>query len=756
MGSAVCQISLTMRALCAAALILLICFASKAYGSAVGLYDQALESIQVQDYSAALAQLRELQKNYPAYSPMSSVTTRIAVLQEAAVASESIAALLDALTLRDEGQFDQAVTVLDSIVRNSDADILIDDALYMLAYIQVMDRYDYAAAREALAALQLQFADSSYTDTALYLDAIAMEQQGQTEDARIALMALREKHSALSLPFHFHWPKGNALSRYWFNRADRRLTIIEARLNSASTVLEEMVLNDGILQLTVEVDGRELNLRLSSSPLIENTSWKNGALDEQLPPVAGIYHGVVEGIDDSWVRVILRDDSIRGVVSIEDERTRLSPANLTGTLDYYFPVSKNIYHDASLQYDSTIEPEGFDYLVAPDEQAAELISRTVTGQSDVRDAAVSIVVDSAYDRYYSGEGLINAINNLNVADGIYRDQGFAITLDEALQFEEEEDPLQSDSATLEEQLFSFRDYQLQYSTLFEDSALSYFFTGNYISDGTLGLAWIDTLCRSDGYDAGVTTPSSFSDVLLIHELGHSFGALHDTQTQCNTDNLTVMWPTLSESSTTKLSACAIETISRAQTKTCLGNTVDLALSASSTGSVVSFTISNTDTAVSTDVELVVETLVAEELEWPDFCQSDAPTSASCFIEQLQGSEQRTIEFPVNIEFQFSGSLVSAEVTPESVLELDDSNNLAYVNITEDSVGGELAELTTSDDTADEEEKADTVQTGAASSGGATGLALLGVLSGFIAGALISRRIRRQAQVSIQRSPMIQV
>lgn len=712
-----------------AAFALMIGSVAKAQSSAVELYNLALQSIDLQDYSKALSELRDLQRDYPSFPLMGSVTSRIAVLQEATRATASIAGFLSALSSRDQGQYDQAVTALELIAGSSSAGALIDDALYMVAYIQVMDRFDYAAARQALAALQHRFPESAYTDTALYLNAIAMEQQGLTEEARHALTALRDKHSALSLPFDFHWPKGSALSHYWFNRTDRRLKIIETRLNSASTVLLESELGDGRLQLTVDIDGVEMTLLLSASPLIEKTNWRDGVLNDQLPPAAGVYQGVVDGVDDSWVRLVLRDGSISGMVSVYDEQIRLTPANLAGTLDYYQPLSKNRASNTNLQYDPAIEPPGLDYLIAPDELAStkQLIPRRDEEYSDVRDVAVSIVVDSAYDRYYSGQGLITAINNLNVADGIYRDYGLAISLGEALQFSEDLDPLQNDSMTLEGQLNSFRDYRLQHSTQLDDSSLSYFFTGNHTFDGTLGLAWIDTLCRSDGYDAGVTTPSSFGDVLLIHEIGHSFGALHDSQTQCNTDPLSVMWPTLSERSTTELSACAVNSIAGALAKSCLGNTIDLSIYATSTGSSVSFTISNIDSTISTDLDLVVETSVAGQLEWPANCQLDAPTSATCFIEQLQGLEQRTIKFPVNLGHQYSGSLVSAEVTPDSLLELDDSNNVAYLTISPDSVGGELAELSPVDAISGEDDNGETVRTGAASSGGSAGVLFLGLV-----------------------------
>ncbi|CAN0494892.1 unnamed protein product, partial [Hapterophycus canaliculatus] len=162
--------------------------------------------------------------------------TRIAVLHESADAGDSLPVFLNALSLRDDGRIEQALAELDVIAKAYPAGALTDDALYISAYLQVMDRYDFAAARVALNTLQQRFPESAYSDSAQYLDAIAMEQLGDTQGARQALIELRDRHTALSLPLDFRWPAGSVLSRYWFDRAHRRLAIVEERIAGACTV----------------------------------------------------------------------------------------------------------------------------------------------------------------------------------------------------------------------------------------------------------------------------------------------------------------------------------------------------------------------------------------------------------------------------------------------------------------------------------------------------------------------------------------
>ena len=644
-------------------------------------YDLALGQMESRQYSQALASLRQLQKRFPKFEKIAAVQTRIAVLQESADAEESLAVFLKALALRDAGRIDEALVQLDTIASAYPAGALTDDALYISAYLQVMDRYDFQAGRTALATLDQRFPESAYSDSAQYLDAIALEQLGDTGAARLVLIDLRDRHTALSLPLDFRWPSGTVLSRYWFDRADRRLAIVEQRINSASQVSATEKRLDGKLRVAVTVDGADLQLLLVPSPLTRQTQWLDGQLNDQLPPSIGVFDGTVEGVSSSWVRAVLQENSISGVVNINGKRHKLQPANLVGTLDYYQPRSRKPINAGGMQSSLANSLQGLDVLIAPPEQGAVNISpRSRTVQTETRAVPISIVVDSQYDRYYAGSGLAVALNNLNIADGVYRQFGLALTLDEALSFGDTADPMNLGAVTLETILRSFRDYRMQYKTLFEDSALTYLFTGNPKKDVTLGLAWIDTACRLDGYDVGVTTPSTFGDVLLTHELGHSLGAQHDSDTECNDNPRSLMWPNISSKTDTRFTSCSTTSVLRSRSKTCLRNSVDLVLGAFSDSSTVMFDIVNTDKALTLDARLLVETSAPDQLAWPAGCQVQTPTSAVCFVDTLNPAENRALSFQISAHFQGSDAPVTAKLVPVGLLELKPDDNLATASL----------------------------------------------------------------------------
>ena len=713
-----------------AGIVLALLSGNVAHASDESLYASALASIGSGNYPIALEQLRRLQREYPTSKKLAPAQTRIAVLQESIDAGESLPVFLDALTLRDIGRVDDALTALAVIAEEYPAGPLTDDALYISAYLQVMDRYDFSAARVILQTLEQRFPDSAYSDSAHYLDAIAMEQLGDTQGARQSLIELRERHTALDLPLGFRWPTGTMLSRYWFDRADRRLAIVDERIARSSQIGSQENTDNGSLQLVVNVDGEELQLLLVPSPLTRSTQWLDAGLGDQTPPSIGVFDGQVVGVEDSWVRVTLQNGSLTGVIHLNGENKRLTPANLMGTLDYYQPSIRKPETVAGTHSDLADTVLGLDMLIAPPELDSALSPRSISIKSDVRSVPISIVVDSQYDRYYAGAGMANALNNLNIADGIYRQFGLALALDEALQFEEGADPLSVGAVPLESILRSFRDYRLQYKTLFGDSALSYLFSGNPKTDVTLGLAWIDTACRVDGYDVGVTTPSTFGDVLLTHELGHSFGAQHDTDTQCNDNNLSVMWPNISERTQTTFSSCSQDSVLGARVKSCLQNSVDLQIAAYASDTAVRFSVTNPDSSITLAAQLTVETSAPDQLDWPGDCQAQTPTSATCILAAIGPGVTYEVDLPVNAEFQNSAAPVTAQVQPIDIVELQQSNNLATISLS-DGASSESLTLSTELPQASlstEEPSTGVPGTGAASSAGALRLPELFILS----------------------------
>jgi len=656
-------------------------------------YASALALIDARKHSEALVALRRIQLTYPSFSKLSAVQTRVAVLHEAADAGDSLSVFLRALNARDAGELKQALDLLDWIARERTTSTLLDDALYLSAYLSVMDGYDFPDAQARLAELSRRFPESAYSDSADYLSAIVAEQMGDTATARSTLVSLRDRHTALGLPFGFRWPTGNVLSRYWFDRADRRIDIIDRRLRTASRMASRTMLDDGRMRVGVNVDGIDMQLLLSPSALVRDTDWKDARLSDRLPPDVGVYEGEVEGASNSWVRATISEGAITGMIEISGERMRLLPGHLTGTLDYYQPASRHPAAGSAQGLDPT-DPsianqlQAIDLLRAPPRSdSAKITHRSSNRLTTIRSVPLSIVVDSRFDAYHAGRGLATALDYLNIADGVYRRHGLAITLDEAIGFSDDADPLKLDPGPLESFLRTFRDYRMAHETLFADSAAAYLFTGNQKTDVTLGLAWIDTLCRTDGYDVGITTPSSFGDVLLTHELGHSFGAQHDSDTSCSADRDGLMWPHISDRTSTRLTSCSAQSVATSRALSCLSNTVDLSLDATVRGDAVVFGITNPEVTTGLDARLVVETGVPGQVQWPDNCRVTTPTSADCLISTIGPAERMEFQLPLNTSVAAYGEPVGGKVEPIGIVELAPADNTAT------SDGSALASLT---------------------------------------------------------------
>jgi len=641
-------------------------------------YDNALALIESRSYTEALALLRRLQAYYPGFEKLSSVQTRIAVLQEADDAGNVLGHYLSALDKRDTGDVDGALTALDFILHQYKDSSLNDDALYLKAYVQIMDRYDFAAARLTLAQLQQTYPESSYQDSADYLDAIALEQMGETVRAKEAMEALRDRHTAVSL-LGYSWPAGNVLSRYWYDRADQRLAIINKSSANASRMRSKQVIEeiDG-LQIKVNVDGVDLEYQLTPSPLTLQTGWVDGVLADRAPPNAGVFVGKVVGDDNSWVRAVINDDTISGIAYAFGQSYTMQPGTLIGTLDYYQPRAAKLR--SADKPDSVSTEAKLDAITAPLEVATKT-TRVSTKASDMRVVPVSIVIDAEFDRYHAGNGLVIALNQLNVADGIYRQFGIALAVDEVQVFgDNDTNPMHAEAATLETFLTSFRDYRMANKTLFSKSALTYLFTGKERTDRTLGLAWIDTLCRTDGYDVGVTTPSAIGDVLLTHELGHSLGSQHDSDTSCNQDTTKIMWPHISTRTQIEFSDCSLNMLSGARAKSCLVDAVDLALVSRDTSSGVEFELSNLDSSVTVDATLSIETSHPGLIALPTGCSNVSPTSANCAVSQMVAGETRSMLFEVADMSQANDGIITAQLTPVGTQDFTPTNNSVSYSI----------------------------------------------------------------------------
>ena len=141
-----------------------------------------------------------------------------------------------ALNLRDDGDIVAAKEALNTLIVAHSDSYLVDDAMYMLGYIQMVDEGDYVSSIVTMQSVIDNHPDSSYYDTALYSQGLSESELGNVERAEEIFVSLRDRHTGVQLDlFEWQWPKDNYVSRLWFDRADEQLATIEEEQSGEST-----------------------------------------------------------------------------------------------------------------------------------------------------------------------------------------------------------------------------------------------------------------------------------------------------------------------------------------------------------------------------------------------------------------------------------------------------------------------------------------------------------------------------------------
>ena len=133
-----------------------------------------------------------------------------------------------ALNSRDDGDIVGAKEALNTLINEQSDSYLVDDAMYMLGYIQMVDEGDYGASLATMQSVIDNHPDSSYYDTALYSQGLSESELGNAARAEEIFISLRDRHTGVKLDlFEVQWPKDNYVSRLWFDRADEQLAAID-------------------------------------------------------------------------------------------------------------------------------------------------------------------------------------------------------------------------------------------------------------------------------------------------------------------------------------------------------------------------------------------------------------------------------------------------------------------------------------------------------------------------------------------------
>ncbi|MEE9319254.1 MAG: M12 family metallo-peptidase [Granulosicoccus sp.] len=310
--------------------------------------------------------------------------------------------------------------------------------------------------------------------------------------------------------------------------------------------------------------GRDWHLSLTPrNPVADATQprpWHN----TELP---AFYSGYVVGDNTSWVRLGIKGSDVDGYLETD------------GTLYHLQPASR--LHKSLARLSPPFDSQHVMIELSAEAQAVSPTQRANFKSSVPRAMRVGIVIDSRFNEFHNGRGLAHALSIMNGVDGLYQSQlGLAIVVDGVRIFDDAStDPMREQAGTVDSLLNSFREVRLNDAELSGDLALVHLFSGHQSSAQIIGLGWIDTACRVDGYDLSVSTPFPYAMLLAAHEMAHNLGALHDDDMRCegqirNSDK-NIMWSRLSGNTRSEFSSCSLQHIQPTLSADCLIDNIDL-------------------------------------------------------------------------------------------------------------------------------------------------------------------------------------
>ena len=170
--------------------------------------------------------------------------------------------------------------------------------------------------------------------------------------------------------------------------------------------------NDGYQWMAeLLVDQQTMTLLLNESDAVNDVTIKGApAVDVRA------FSGIVMGQPDSWARITIDSQSVRGMISVFGERHELIPATTGGSLsDFHTLLLGDIDGNVDDELDrALIPPKSEDslnnYLRSVRAAGTQLAPGTVS-----QVALIGVVIDSQYNDYHSGQGMSEALSILNLS-----------------------------------------------------------------------------------------------------------------------------------------------------------------------------------------------------------------------------------------------------------------------------------------------------------------------------------------------------
>jgi len=330
-------------------------------------------------------------------------------------------------------------------------------------------------------------------------------------------------------------------------------------------------------RIELVANGKRWSIELEERTLLGSLSGVQQALYD----IPVFYEGAVNAQQGSWVRLMLSTSEASTESSSNDEPV----------------LSGHVYVDETLYELQHLSSEGGYFLTTLGEAGLATLPlpagtnlSTLTGKASTRANVaapkaikIGIVIDSQYNEHFNRRGLAHALGIIHGVDGLYQSQlGLALIVETFRVYDNPaEDPLTDYSGTVEQVLDLYRQIRFNDEELPADLALVHLFSGHRDPQKVIGLGWIDTVCRNDGYDLSMSTPFTYDILLSAHEIAHNLGAVHDDDAYCAADSAItgseIMWLELSGNTKPQFSACSLDNMRSALEASCVIDNIDVGI-----------------------------------------------------------------------------------------------------------------------------------------------------------------------------------
>lgn len=333
--------------------------------------------------------------------------------------------------------------------------------------------------------------------------------------------------------------------------------------------------NGRVHRLRFDAYGRRFSLTLEKNTRLSRAAAQSTAESTQDGPALSLYQGQIDNIPGSWVRLSAAGQTIRGMIWDGNDLYVVDLADAVRDSMVAPPVeaaSTVIFRLADTQVEPGASFCGTDDAsqVRSGKAAYTSLLNELKGSPVIMQAAgaavrleLAALGDSLFLARYASE--LQARNEillrLNNVDGIFSSQlGVEIQVPTLQITDAATDALSA--TTVPADLLHELGILRRNSPELYSRGLTHLFTGRNLDGNTVGIAYTDTLCRTQ-YGAGLTEVNNRSSwiesLIAAHEIGHNFGASHDGEGQCASTQggNYVMSPTVGQDAGT-FSQCSLD------------------------------------------------------------------------------------------------------------------------------------------------------------------------------------------------------